>query len=139
MEELLAVVRAQHFDGPRIDALLLDSRKNAVVPKGGEGASVKGDWIRSSRCCFPWHGCWASGLKRFVGEGRRNRQCDRYGSKTAVPALSPDVGLSPDSGGIADIPQPAPGANSGLVLVSIQVEPVTGNLRESRDRDVAVI
>jgi hypothetical protein len=65
MEELLAVVRAQHPDGPRIDALVLDSRKNAAVPKGGEGASVKADWIRSSCCCLPWHSCGASGLQRL--------------------------------------------------------------------------
>jgi len=64
---LVAVVRARHRDRPLIDAFVLDSRKNAVVPKRGERASVKSNWIRSSCCRLPWHSCWAGGLQRFVG------------------------------------------------------------------------
>jgi hypothetical protein len=39
---LVAVVRPRHRDSPLIDTLVLDSRKNVVVPNGGEGTSVKG-------------------------------------------------------------------------------------------------
>jgi hypothetical protein len=38
----------------------------------------------------------------------------RRRSKTPVATGSPDVCLSPDSGGIADVPQPPLGATSGL-------------------------
>jgi hypothetical protein len=63
---LVAVVRIRHLDRPRIDASVLDRRKNAVVPERGEGASIKGNWIRSSCCCLPWHSCWAIGLQRMT-------------------------------------------------------------------------
>jgi len=39
----------------------------------------------------------------------------RCGSRAAGAARSPDVGLSPDSGGIADVPYPPLGAITGLM------------------------
>jgi hypothetical protein len=38
---LVAAVRARHRDRSLIDAFVLDRWKNAVVPKRGEGVSVK--------------------------------------------------------------------------------------------------
>ena len=49
-----------------------------------------------------------SAPKSDIGVRRRH---DRYGSKAAVAAGLPDVSCLPDSGGIADIPQPRLGAN----------------------------
>src|SRR5215510_11454967 len=76
---LVAAVSARHRDRPLIDAFDLDSRKNAVVHKGGEAASVKGNWIRGSCCCLHWHSCWASGLQRVatVGQNEPPRVCRR--------------------------------------------------------------
>jgi hypothetical protein len=39
-------------------------RTQWFLTKRGEGASVKGDWIRGSRCCLRCHCCGASGLQR---------------------------------------------------------------------------
>jgi hypothetical protein len=47
------------------------------------------------------------------------RQCPRWVSVASFLARSPNVCLSPDSGGIADIPQPLLGANSRPTTHSI--------------------
>src|SRR5246127_2458355 len=48
-------------------------------------------------------------------------------SKAAVVAGLPDVGLTPDSGGIEDIPQPPLGANSSCFCAAMKSSPL--NLR----------
>ena len=80
---LVALVRARHPDGPLINAFVVGGRKNAVVPERGEGASAKGDWMRSSCCCLSLHNCRASGLQRLSRWARLERR-NRQGAQTCA-------------------------------------------------------
>jgi hypothetical protein len=79
--------------------------------RGGRPArhGKNADHVRRARCEF-------DGKHRCEGQKGHTKLVVGCGSKAAVGARSPDVGFFPDSGGIADIPQPPFGANSRLPL-----------------------